>query len=335
MTWSTHTPDALHLTTLPNHIHEVLLSFVFFTLVENWVSPVLSAKFIPQHYSKFPPRTKVNWNIHLTSFVQSIILCSTTIYVIRNDTHRIGDTWEDRLYGYSRAAGSVQALATGYFLWDVMICTVNFRILGPLDLLHGIVAGGVAVLGFRPSALYYGLGFLLFELSTPFVNIHWACDKVDLTGSPTQWYNGIVLIVTFFSCRLVWGSYLTVHFFQDVWTALQADRERQAISYGTLSPGGKEAIQRGLPYWMAALFCFGNLALTGLNFFWFSKMIEAVRKRFREPKEKHHGPVAESGKVKGSVMFQLCRHLEMRQKANGRILRDGTNQHFRPRCSCC
>lgn len=221
---------------------------------------------------------------------------------MRNDAERIGETWEDRLYGYSGGAGLVQAMATGYFIWDVMICIVNYSVLGALDLLHGIIAGSVAILGFRPFALYYGLGFLLFELSTPFVNIHWGCDKVDLTGSTTQWYNGIVLIITFFSCRLAWGSYLTINFFKDVWTAIQADQEQQSISYGVVKPGGEVAMQKMLPYWVAALFCAGNLGLTSLNFFWFSKMIEAVRKRFR-PQEggtKEDGQAAKSasGKVK-------------------------------------
>src|ERR1700677_2196582 len=112
-----------------------------------------------------------------------------------------------------------------------MICVVNLKILGPLDLLHGIVAASIAILGFRPFALYYGLNILLFELSTPFVNVHWGCDKVDLTGSPTQWYNGTVLIVTFFSCRVVWGSYLTINFFIDIWRAVRAGREQRVMSY--------------------------------------------------------------------------------------------------------
>jgi hypothetical protein len=294
--------NTLHLITLPAHIHEVLLSFAFYTIFERYISPYLSRKFIPKHYAAFPPRTRINWHIHTTSFVQSIIICAATVHVIRNDDQRIGLTWEDRLYGYSGSGGLVQAMAAGYFMWDFMICTVNYKILGPLDLLHGVIAGSVAILGFRPFALYYGLGYLLFDLSTPFVNIHWACDKVDLTGSAVQLYNGIALIVMFFSCRLVWGTYLTFHFFGDVWTATRADREQQAISHGVVKPGGEMAMQGSLPIWMAVAFCVGNLGLTGLNFFWFSKMIEAVRKRFR-PQEggiKGNGRVTKSanGKVK-------------------------------------
>ena len=50
---------------------------------------------------------------------------------------------------------------------------------------------------------YYGCVFLLYELSTPFLNIHWFCDKLNLTGSKIQLYNGFLLLGTFFLCRLV------------------------------------------------------------------------------------------------------------------------------------
>jgi hypothetical protein len=294
--------QSLHLTTLPAHIHEVLLSCAFYTAIQTYVSPYLSQKFVPQYYSQFSRRTRVNWDIHFTSFIQSLIICSITIYVMRNDTERIGETWQDRVYGYSGAAGLVQALAAGYFMWDVTVCIVNYSILGPADLLHAVIAISGSMLGFRPFGLYYGPGVLLFELSTPFVNIHWACDKVGMTGSRLQWWNGVVLIAAFFSCRLVWGSYLIVNFFKDVWVALQADREFLARGGGVGKVGGEDAVRDSLPLWVAVFFFVGNLGLTGLNFYWFSKMIEAVRKRFR-PQEggaKENGAAhkSSSGKVK-------------------------------------
>jgi TLC domain len=58
----------------------------------------------------------------------------------------------------------------------------------------------------RPFANYYGLNFVLYELSTPFLNIHWFLDKLNVTGSRLQLYNGIALVVTFFACRVVWET---------------------------------------------------------------------------------------------------------------------------------
>jgi len=68
----------------------------------------------------------------------------------------------------------------------------------------------------RPFANYYGISFILYELSTPFLNIHWFCDKLDLTVSKIQLYNGFALLATFFGSRLVWGTYQSVLTYQDV-----------------------------------------------------------------------------------------------------------------------
>ena len=44
-----------------------------------------------------------------------------------------------------------------------------------------------------------------------------------MTGSTIQFLNGIVLLLTFFSCRLVWGTYNSIVVFADVWRAYTCD----------------------------------------------------------------------------------------------------------------
>src|SRR5271170_6240784 len=72
----------------------------------------------------------------------------------------------------------------------------------------------------RPFVNYYGCTFILYELSSPFLNFHWFFDKLDMTGSRAQLYNGLVLLFTFFCCRLVWGTYQSVRVYQDIWNAI-------------------------------------------------------------------------------------------------------------------
>lgn len=86
--------------------------------------------------------------MHVTAFVNSIILSAAALYVIRVDKDRLNTTWEDRMWGYTGAAGAVQALGAGYFLWDVQVCVTNFEALGLVDLLHAVVALSIAILGF-------------------------------------------------------------------------------------------------------------------------------------------------------------------------------------------
>jgi hypothetical protein len=58
-----------------------------------------------------------------------------------------------------------------------------------------------------------------------------------------------------------------------------------------------------VPLWLAAAYLASNLTLNGLNWFWFSKMIATLRKRFdpplgtRRPEVKEPMPVPENEKV--------------------------------------
>jgi TLC domain len=177
----------------------------------------------------------------------------------------------------------------------------------------------------RPFLNFYGPTFILYELSSPFLNIHWFLDKLHLTGSKYQWYNGIVLLASFFGCRLVWGTYQSIRVYQDVWAALHLPLDAN----GYLSPeihtnitrgaqdlfiprdgglclGKAECIAAqsevmkfvgpgtgGVPIWLAVTYLSSNVVLNSLNFYWFGKMIETVRKRFEKKPE---APKAGEGK---------------------------------------
>jgi hypothetical protein len=116
-----------------------------------------------------------------------------------------------------------------------------------------------------------------------------------LTGSKLQLYNGIALIFTFGSCRLVWGTYNSFLVAKDMWAALNntpltAATIAPALVENTTFPAQyTETMQyvdttTTLPLWVTAVYLGSNLTLNSLNFYWFFKMIEAVRKRF-DPKD--------------------------------------------------
>ena len=87
-----------------------------------------------------------------------------------------------------------------------------------------------------------------------------------MTGSTAQWINGIVLVTTFGCSRLLWGTYQSVRMYQDIWEAFK-------------TPGGLP-----VPPWLALVYVFANTTLSGLNLWWFGKMIKTLRARFTEPK---------------------------------------------------
>lgn len=140
--------NLLHLNTLPLHIHEVLLSLVAYSFLNAFLVPNLSVRLLPGTYTEFPPRTKLQWNMHVTSFVNSTFISAAALYVLYADQDRLSDTWEERMWGYTGLGGMVQAFGAGYFLWDVQVCALNLDTLGVMDLLHAVVALSIAILGF-------------------------------------------------------------------------------------------------------------------------------------------------------------------------------------------
>lgn len=118
---------------------------------------------------------------------------------------------------------------------------------------------------------------MLYELSTPFLNFHWFFDKLNMTGSKAQLYNGIALISVFFSCRLVWGAYSSFNIYRDVWNAWFITSDSKFDSRPELMRFGRD---RSLPVWLVVLYLGGHVTLQVLNVFWLGKMIAAIRKRF-------------------------------------------------------
>jgi hypothetical protein len=136
-----------------------------------------------------------------------------------------------------------------------------------------------------------------------------------MTGSTLQFVNGIILLFTFFSCRLCWGTYNSIRVFADVWRAYTAGpvslsdpASGKLNANTTLGNAGfkNDVLQfaegQTVPLWLAAAYLASNLTLNGLNWFWFSKMIETLRKRFDPPlgtrrPEEAHKDVKEHEKV--------------------------------------
>jgi hypothetical protein len=157
-----------------------------------------------------------------------------------------------------------------------------------------------------------------------------------MTGSKAQLYNGIALLVTFFSCRLVWGNYQSLRVYQDVWAAIHHQPAASSIHYDTLNnstlganeaAAGKSAApihgdimqfagEEFVPLWLAFTYLGSNIILNTLNFYWFGKMIETVRKRFqpvKEPRQKEKAIVTRSTGANGTVKIGID-ETEVRQR---------------------
>lgn len=143
-------PYALKLNspTLTEHIHEVILAFAFYQFVHSVLSPWLSPLICPQSYPKLNARTKINWDIHVVSFVQSVLINVMALWVMFTDKERSSMSAGERVYGYTGACGFVQALAVGYFVYDLIVSAVYLPLFGIGMLFHAISALWVFSQGF-------------------------------------------------------------------------------------------------------------------------------------------------------------------------------------------
>lgn len=145
--------DYMHFTTLPLHIHEVLGSFLGYTFINLVVAPVVSRWLFPVRYNKLSAEKKINWDVHVVSLVQSTTINVLALWVMFVDEERKSMDWRERVWGYTGAAGMIQGLAAGYFLWDLMITIQHLKVFGPGMLAHAISALIVFSFGFVSSLL--------------------------------------------------------------------------------------------------------------------------------------------------------------------------------------
>lgn len=156
-----------------------------------------------------------------------------------------------------------------------------------------------------------------------------------MTGGKAQWYNGMMLLFVFFSCRLVWGTWQSINVYVDMWKALSQTWSATAASASSsfLDPVNINAqvfqtrdgalcvdetcaranaeiskyshyTAGGVPTWLVVTYVVSNLILNSLNYYWFSKMIETVLKRFRGPPPAEKKKVEDKEEVKKAALRQ-------------------------------
>lgn len=239
------------------HWHEIAASFLFYNAVQ-WLSPRVSSALLGTKYTALPLKTRINFDIHVVSQVQcivsilAIVPCWNHPYIL----NRAVDP-QHSILGYYPYGGLVLGISTGYFMWDTYVCAKYYRLFGAGFLLHGVAALYVFGTSFLPFLIPWIPSFLLFELSTPFVNMNWFASKLP-KGTFSQKFvivNGLLLMAVFFSVRILWGFYAVGLLAWDMY------RIRHQVH----------------PFWPVMVLSL-NALLDVLNVFWFCKMVLIAKK---------------------------------------------------------
>ncbi|GAW09653.1 TLC domain-containing protein [Lentinula edodes] len=250
MKWLSNFALDLGLTRFPEHLHTFLSSLFFFLAIHQAFAPLMST-WLSCSFRKMNRRARNNWSIHVVSQVHALIIVPLSLRALNSpalDKDRVSG-WDDD------KSGLLQAIASAYFVWDTIDAIINYTDFG--FIVHGLACSLIYLLSFKPFLSYYAARCLLWESSTIFLNIHWFLDKTDRTGSTFQLINGILLLVTFFGMRLVYGAYVSYNFFFTLYDVRDKVSPVYLLIYGV-----------------------GNIVLQGLNVYWFMKMISALQKRF-------------------------------------------------------
>lgn len=137
-----------NLYTLALHIHELLGAALFYHAICLYVSPFISSRLFPRTYSQLSWKTKINWDVHVVSLVQSVLVCALALWIIWADEERSAMDYRQRIWGYTGAGGLLQAVAGGYFMWDLWVSAVHVDIFGWGLLAHAVSAFYVFALGY-------------------------------------------------------------------------------------------------------------------------------------------------------------------------------------------
>ncbi|KAK7061813.1 TLC domain-containing protein [Favolaschia claudopus] len=239
-----------HLPKLRPHLPTFVASLVLFTAIHLVLVPLFARYLFYAQWKGMGKRKRNNWAIHIVSQVHALVVLPLALRCLA-----LPELNEDRVYGWHERSGTVQAVAAAYFLWDFLDAVFNFEDIG--FVLHGLACFVIYFESFQPFLAYYASRCLLWEASTIFLNIHWALDKMNLTGGILQAFNGVCLILAFFFVRIVYGGYTSYQFYISLY------ENRANISTTAL-----------------VSISVGNVLLQGLNWFWLGKMVSALRKRF-------------------------------------------------------
>lgn len=226
---------------LENHLNLFVLSYIGFTLVE-WMGGYLFSGI--DTYKQ----DKKQFNCHLVAFVHSVLVIFPCFYI-----YYLEPLDKYQIFSYNEMVGQLHALSMGYFLWDsitsIQLGDVAFTF-------HGLACLIMMLSSFQPFLMNFGYKFLLFELSTPFVNLNWFMDRLPgWKGSASYYINGVSLVATFFVARVIIGSKLVWEMFDSM------IYNRHLLSTNSI-----------------IIYLTGTIILSSLNYYWFYLMIKKVHR---------------------------------------------------------
>jgi hypothetical protein len=123
------------------HLEDNLVYIAIFTLFwEGVYSFASTCSENNKHYQVMSPVKKADWRMHITSTIHAAVSSVGVIFVLFSKEHYLNP-----IYGTTRLAEFIFSITLGYFVWDIRICLMNYKMLGAQFLIHGILAFAIVL----------------------------------------------------------------------------------------------------------------------------------------------------------------------------------------------
>jgi len=215
---------------LGSRVERTVLSFVFFCACNSICRAVLGS-------SGFSNDDKEKLVGAFVSQVHAVVCLFLVYYILLGADGVVLEG--DKIFGATDLSMLVEGLSCGYFLYDVPVVLWS----RPVDLkflLHAIVCGGAYWLSQEPYFQYFTVRFLLYELSTPLLNLRTMLVVYSFGEKWVRLVSGLFGIV-FVGCRIVYGLYLSCYFLYFLYGQLGLGLVDEGVLYFGLFAGGSMA----------------------------------------------------------------------------------------------
>jgi hypothetical protein len=230
----------------------VLLSAVSWELIRRVASHFL--------LDRFPVKDANRLAISVSSAAHSVFISVSALYFV------LSQPAPDSLYVRLPLARLMYAVATGYFAWDIVVVLVLEPKIDIMFLLHAVFCFFAYLFGQYPFLNYYGVFFLLFELSTPLLHLRHFMVAYSGDSPSLAWAIAgveVAFALVFFVVRIAVGFPMSALVWRDLLELL----------------GREVKPDENHPTFVAVFYLVANTGLCGMNLAWFYFM---VKKKFRK-----------------------------------------------------
>jgi len=184
---------------------------------------------------QFTSSQRREFGIRCNSMVNSVVLSVLSFYLLQTLE------FQSRLFDYEPAVVFLLCLASGYFIWDTIDVVLNIKDSGLGFFFHGFSCSILYTYAlFTQTLFYYSITFLLFELSTPFLNLMWFSStfaelaQIKLPSHIPNFFR-VAFALTFLVARVMMGPYWSSLFWIDAYNLYLEPDSRAPASFLTMS----------------------------------------------------------------------------------------------------